>query len=322
MNKLPIKFPQAVADNISDLPRLKRFLSVAELGSLTKAAVAQGTTQSVLSLQIASLERDCGGRLFDRTGRGVALTDLGVRLVERAQGLLRMAEQLTQEIRSVAGVPVGEVTVGLLPSLAGNIAPLLLGAVLTKFPHIKLRILEGSNGQIDEWLARGRLDVAVLYRYAASKSIHEETLGHIDSWLVGNKGDELTKTATVPFSKLHQQPLILPSMPNGLRATLNQLVARKRISLNVLVEVDSIPTQKQLVANGFGYAILGLHAITDELASHTLQASRLTQPGIGRTVTLAFSSQHPLTLAAKSVASLLRDLTKQFVSQDDLKHSH
>jgi LysR family transcriptional regulator, nitrogen assimilation regulatory protein len=299
---------------MTDLPRLKRFLAVAELKSLTKAAVALGTTQSALSLQMAALERDCGGRLFDRTGRGVALTELGVRLVSGAQELLRSAEFLTQEIRGVAGVPVGEVTVGLLPSLASSLASGLLGAVLAEFPQIKLRILEGSNGQLDEWLGSGRLDVAVLYRYAPSKAAGEETLGLIDSWLVGCKGDPLTKSDSIAFAKLHELPLILPSMPNGLRATLNQLAIRKRIALKVLVEVDSIPTQKDLVASGFGYAILGQQAMMNELREGTLQAARLVQPGIARAVTLATSNRHPLTLASKSVTQLLRRLANQVLA--------
>jgi LysR family transcriptional regulator, nitrogen assimilation regulatory protein len=316
MKKTSAKLTTAAASHISDLPRLQRFLCVAELGSLTKAAVVQGTTQSVLSLQMAALERDCGGRLFDRTGRGVALTELGVRLVSGAQALLRSAEFLTQDIRGVAGVPVGEVTVGLLPSLAGSLASKLLGEVLAEFPQIKLRILEGSNGQLDEWLSSGRLDVAVLYRYAPSKAAGEETLGLIDSWLVGCTGDPLTKPETIAFAKLHEQPLILPSMPNGLRQALNQLAMRKRIELKVLVEVDSIPTQKDLVASGFGYAILGQQAVTHELRAGTLQAARLVQPGMARAVTLATSNRHPSTLASKSVTQLLRTLTKNFVTLD------
>jgi LysR family transcriptional regulator, nitrogen assimilation regulatory protein len=313
MIKSSSKFTNAVATSITDLPRLKRFLVVAEMGSLTKAATAQGTTQSALSLQISALERDCGGRLFDRTGRGVVLTELGTRLVPRASELLRSAELLAQEIRGVAGVPVGEVTVGLLPSLANHLAPLLLGEVLAKFSQIKLRILEGSNGQLDEWLTSGRLDVAVLYRYAYSKASNEESLGQIDSWLVGRKGDVLTQQATVAFAKLHAQALILPSMPNGLRATLNQLALRKRIELNVLVEVDSIPTQKDLVANGFGYAILGQHAILHELKTGTLQAARLVQPGIERAVTLATTNVRSQNLASKAVTSLLKRLVTKMM---------
>jgi DNA-binding transcriptional LysR family regulator len=304
MSKLPAQDPLSVAD----LPRLKRFLVVAETGSLTKAAVTLNTKQSALSLQMAALERDCGERLFYRTGRGVALTELGARLAPRARDLLRDAEMLTQEIRSAAGVPFGEVTVGLLPSIAHSLVPLLFREVRDKFPNIRLRILEGSNGQLDEWLSGGRLDVALLYRYGKSTSSNEETLSMIDSWLVGRKGDTLTSQKTVPLSQLHKLPLILPSLPNGLRAALDQHAQRKHIELNVAIEVDSIPTQKELAADGFGFAVLGLHAVTIELAAGTLQAARIVQPAIARAVTLATTTRHPGTLAGKAVTAVVRRL--------------
>jgi LysR family transcriptional regulator, nitrogen assimilation regulatory protein len=70
---------------VAELGRLKRFLAVADSGNLTKAAVTLATTQSALSLQMAALERECGDRLLHRTGRGVALTELGSRLALRAR---------------------------------------------------------------------------------------------------------------------------------------------------------------------------------------------------------------------------------------------
>ena len=300
---------------LADLQRLRRFLVVADMGSLTKAAVVLDTTQSALSLQMAGLERECGDRLFYRTGRGVALTDLGDRLAPRARDLLRSAQLLAQEMRAAAGVPVGEVTVGLLPSVAATLVPLVLREVLRDLPKVRLRILEGSNGQLDEWLSSGRLDVAVLYRYPKLISSNEESLCTIDSWLVGPAGDRLTQAATVPFKKLHQLPLVLPSLPNGLRAALSQAAQRLQINLNVAVEVDSIPIQKDLAGGGFGYAVLGLHAVSRELENGTLQAARLAQPGIDRTVTLATSTRHPLTLAGKSVTAVLRRLVIQTVAQ-------
>jgi DNA-binding transcriptional LysR family regulator len=301
--------------SLADLFRLKRFLVVAEMGSLTKAAVVLDTTQSALSLQMAALERDCGQRLFDRTGRGVALTELGNRLAPRARDLLRSAELLTQEIRAAAGVPVGEVVVGLLPSIASALVSVLLREVLRDLPNVRLRILEGSNGQIDEWLSAGRLDVAVLYRYGKALAPHEESLCTIDSWLVGPKGDAVTRSGTVPFKKLHQLPLVLPGMPNGLRAAMNQQAQRLRVELKVAVEVDSIPTQKDLAQGGFGYAVLGRHAVTAELAAGSLQAARIVQPGIARAVTLATSSQNPETLASKAVTATIRRLVIQTMAQ-------
>ena len=65
---------------------LKLFTEVAELGSLTKTALLHGTTQPHISRQIGDLERACGGRLFQRTGRGVVLTDLGEQIMPREIG--------------------------------------------------------------------------------------------------------------------------------------------------------------------------------------------------------------------------------------------
>ena len=273
------------------------------------------TTQSALSLQMAALERDCGERLFYRTGRGVALTELGTRLAPRARDLLRDAELLTLEMRSAAGVPFGEVTVGLLPSIAQTLVPLLFREVRDKLPNVRLRILEGSNGQLDEWLSGGRLDAALLYRYGKSTASNEETLSMIDSWLVGPKGDVLTSRTTVAFSQLHKLPLILPSLPNGLRVALDHQAQRKRIELTVAVEVDSIPIQKNLAAGGFGFGVLGLHAVTSELAAGTLQAARIVQPGIARAVTLATTTRHPGTLASRAVTAVIRRLALQTLSQ-------
>jgi DNA-binding transcriptional LysR family regulator len=248
-------------ESMLDMERLQRFLLVAEMGSLTRAAAAQGTTQSALSLQIAGLERACGGRLFYRTGRGVVLTELGGRLQSRAQALLRDAQTLYAEIRSNAVIPHGEVSVGLLPSTTQTMVPVLLRQVSEQFPNIFLRIHEGSNGQLDEWLVSGRVDLAVISRYGPSALSKDEALITIDSWLVGQRNDELTRSCSVKLAQLDGLPLILPSRPNGLRTVLDQLSRDKGIRFSIPIEVDSIPTQKALVTEGFGYTILGEHAV-------------------------------------------------------------
>ena len=289
-----------------DLARLRRFLMIAELGSLTRAAVVLDSTQSALSLQVGALERECRGRLFHRTGRGVSLTELGERLAHRARDLLRDAELLQQDMRSAAGVPFGEVMLGLLPSTALSIVPYLLREIAAQYPNIRLRVLEGSNGQLDEWLSQGRLDIALVYRYGRGKAPNEEGLVKVDSWLVGRRGDALTRTPVVAFQRLHRLPLVLPNLPNGLRVALDQQARRKAIELSIAVEVDSIPIQKELAQQGFGHAVLALQAVQRELESGELQGARIVSPGIDRIVTLAASSRHPATLASRSVSQLLR----------------
>src|SRR4029078_1876019 len=63
----------------------KLFIDCAELGSLSKVALVYGTSQPNISRQISELEKECGGRLFERTGRGVVLTELGDRITPKVR---------------------------------------------------------------------------------------------------------------------------------------------------------------------------------------------------------------------------------------------
>ena len=92
----------------ADLNRWRTFVAISELGSLTRAALFLDTNQSLLSRQINKLERDCGARLFNRTGRGVELSEVGQRLFPTVKALLRDAELLEEEIRGGTSEPTGK----------------------------------------------------------------------------------------------------------------------------------------------------------------------------------------------------------------------
>jgi LysR family nitrogen assimilation transcriptional regulator len=291
-----------------DLDRLKLFAHVAELGSLSKVAVATASVQSAISRKISALERDCGGRLFNRTGRGVTLTELGESIFPRVKHLLLEAERLASDIKSSAGVPSGEVRIGLMPSLADPLVTLLFRQTREHFPQIRLHLFEGSAGQLEEWLATGRIDAAALFRYSESVPRDEELLGSVDTYLVGPPGDRITSAATVDFARLDNLPLVLPGMPNGLRVALSQLAKRRRIGLSVAIEADSLPIQKTLAATGEAYAVLGGHAVSGDVKSRLLQASRIVSPGIKRIVTLATTTHQTPSLAGRKVIELVRQI--------------
>src|SRR4030095_8796940 len=86
---------------------LKLFLEVADLGSFSKAALARRTVQSHISRQISELERECGARLFQRTGRGVVLTELGQRIAPRVRAWLADTDQLVADIKLSPPAPLG-----------------------------------------------------------------------------------------------------------------------------------------------------------------------------------------------------------------------
>lgn len=298
----------------ADLHRWRVFLAIAELGSLTRAALFLDSDSSLLSRQLNALERSCGARLFRRTGRGVEPSELGAHILPRVRALLADAGQLDTEIRGAAREPAGRVTLGILPSIGHALVGRLFGQIRSQLPAVSLKVLEGSSGQVEEWLADGRVDIAVLYRYSASPPEQERLLARVDSYLVGPRGDALTAATEVAFSALHGLPFILPSAPNGLRTALDAMARQQHLSLVPAIEADSLPLQKLLVEQERLYTVLPLHAVWSEVAEGRLQAARIVEPMFPRIVSMALARTKGPAKAVLAVASMLVTIV------DDMAH--
>lgn len=289
----------------------KLFIDVSELGSLTKVAAVHGTTQPHISRQIGELERECGGRLFQRTGRGVVPTELGRRLAPRIRSWLADTEQLANDIRETSGTPVGTVRIGILPSTAHPLVSTLYYRLKARYPLIQLVVREGQGAQLETWLDNGDVDLAILFRHSATPNHGDIYLSQAPTFLVGAAGDALTREATVPFSALDGLPLVLFCRPNSWRDRLDQLAAERGIALNVAAEADSLALQTQMVSDGDIYALLAPYAIAGASTALKLQVSRLVQPDLSRYIALAMSRHGQLTLACKSVMHLVEEIASE-----------
>lgn len=296
-----------------NLKQLQSFVHVAEQGSLARAGAATDLAESLISRHVAALEAEWGDRLFERTGRGMALSEFGRRMLPEVRAALEQVGRLETVARDSAGVPTGTVHVGVLPSLAPQLLPLLFADLRAGAPGVTLHAAEGFSGNLDEQLASGRLDIAVINRYGPASARNEEVLGTADTWLIGKAGSPLLEEDSVPFKALAGVPLVLPATPNGLRVTLDQLSRRHGIQLDIVMEVDSSGSMKDVALSGHAYTLLPLMAVKDELARGTLGAARVVKPGIRRTIALALTTQRPLSRAARHVASRIRALAPRLV---------
>ncbi len=298
---------------------LKLFLEVADLGSFSKAAIARRTVQSHISRQISELERECGARLFRRTGRGVVLTDLGQRIGPRVRTWLAETDQLVSDIKSSAEVPIGEVRIGILPSAAHPLVTSVYERARDRYSRIRLSVREGQGAELDALLDSGAVDLAILFRYGKSARGDEQHLATVDTFLVGAANDEVTRSATIPFSRLDRLPLVLPSRPSPWRHLLDEVSRRKGISLPVVLEADSVTIQKEVAAKGGTYTVLGPYAMIEDVRAGRLQASRIVNPDLKRFVTLAMPKKGPLTLACKVVAQLIREAARELEGEGALR---
>jgi LysR family nitrogen assimilation transcriptional regulator len=301
----------------SDLQKWRSFVAIAELGSLTRAAVFLNSNQSFLSRLINSLERECSARLFIRTGRGVELSEVGAKLFIEVKDLLERAQALEHHIRADHRDPSGSVIIGTLPSIGTMLMRKLFVEIKEKHPNVKIKIVEGSSGQVEEWLNDARVDIAILYRYGNLQPDHEELLATVDSYLIGYKGDKITGKEFVNFKELDGLPFILPSSPNGLRTTLDNIARQEHVSIAPVIEADSLPLQKQLTEQERLFTVLPLHAVWHEVKSGQLQAAKIIEPTIQRSVVMSFSkSKGPsraMTATASTMVKIVNEMAKQGV---------
>jgi DNA-binding transcriptional LysR family regulator len=288
----------------------KLFIDAAELGSLSKVAVAYGTSQPHISRQIGELEQACGGRLFQRTGRGVVLTELGQRIAPKVRAWLASSDQLANDVRMSAGTPIGKVRIGSLPSTAHPLVSTLHKRLKENYPLIQLVVREGQGAQLETWLEDGSVDLAILYRTSATPKNADTYLVETSTYLVSAAGDPLTSRPTVRFAKLHNLPLVHFCRPSSWRNHLEQIGAERGISLNVALEADSLSLQTHLVSEGGIYALLGPYAVAAASKDCRLQSSKLVDPVVTRHIALAMSRHGSLTLACRTVMEITREIAK------------
>lgn len=297
-----------------DYAAWKLFIDAAEMGSLSKVANSHGTSQPHISRRIGELEHECGGRLFQRTGRGVALTELGQRILPRIRAWLSSTEQLANDVRTSAGTPIGTVRIGTLPSTAHPLLTTLYYRLRKGYPLVQLAVREGQGAQLETWLEDGSVDLAVLYRSNPTPRNGDTYLVETATYLVGPEGDEITSRATVSFKALHRLALVLFCRPSSWRNRLEELSATHGIALNVALEADSLSLQTQIVAGGGMYALLGPYAIASAQRNCRLQAAKIVNPSVTRHIALAMSRHGEMTLACRTVLQIAREIASSGAS--------
>lgn len=290
-----------------DFRKLHHCLVVAELGSFTRAASHLSVPQSVLSRQVRDVEQELGVALLHRTGRGVVPTEAGHQMFPRVAALVRDGRRLLEDARRLKDTPAGLIRLGMLTSLTPIVLTPLLAAAAERLPDVRLHVMEGLTDHLDELLLSGRLDISLLYNNRMAAFPTDETLMYTDLCLIGAAGDAATAAATTDLADLAQLELTLPALPNRMRLTVDQVCREQGIKLNVTTELDSVTAMKEIAASGKVHTVLPPHFVAMDVRMGRLQASRLVNPPITRSVLLAMASNQPVRRAGQEVASLVRE---------------
>lgn len=288
-----------------ELRQLRYFVRIVDLGSLSRAAADLYVAQPALSRAVAGLEAELAVPLLVRTVRGVLPTEAGKVLYAHAQGLLRQASRLAEEVKSAGAAPEGTVSVGIPFSASNILAPALLAAVRKALPKVKLEITEAVSGVLEEQLAAGRLDMAVLYeRERRAAQVEERALLVEELYLVSAGRPRATE---VTLAEALEHAFILPGPGNSTRQILERAAARAGAKLEVIAEVDSPATVKAMVAARLGATVLSRSALHPERARPALALQRIVKPTLSRALGVGTSRAGTPTRAAARVRELLEE---------------
>jgi DNA-binding transcriptional LysR family regulator len=144
-----------------ELRQLRYFVAVAEEGSLTRASERLHIAQQSLSEQIRTLEAQLGVTLFERSNRGVTLTEVGAVLLREARPALAQAERAVEAVRRAASGEQGELRVGFLSSVANHVMPPIVRAFRERHPGIALQTEDVPIAALVAGLREGRLDAGL-----------------------------------------------------------------------------------------------------------------------------------------------------------------
>ena len=297
---------------VFDLRQLTHFVRVAESGSISAAARSLGIAQPALSRSVRALEVGLRCHLFRRNGRGVQLTDRGERFFDHALGVLRGVEAAARSVRDQTSEFEGHLAIGLTPSIGKSLAPPLVRRFMAACPAATLALAEAITSTLYEKLLSRRLDFAVLLNAVASRHLRIEPLRIEPLVLVSPSIDGSGRGAAPTPAQLAGLPLILPGAPHPIRALLEAELASLGLKPRVALEVDYFPSIIDLVADGFGHAIVPASVIRAIGDPPGLSWCALEQPSLSTTLSLVWPARAP----ASALALLAADMARQVLAAE------
>lgn len=249
------------------LRHLKTFAAVASTLNITRAAEQVHLAQSSVTEQIQSLEADLGAALFERSRRGLALTEAGKRLLEFAGRLRTLADDARAAVADAAGLIGGSLTIGALETLCSSFLPPLVARCRQQFPTIGLTLRAAGSSDLRNGVRSGDLDLCFAFgTMPDDQEINSETVGQDGLVIIMPQAHPLSHRKAISLAELKNEAFLVTEAGCVYRRMFEDAFEAAGCGLPpIAADVGSLAAILRMAGAGLGCALVPSLAVRQPL---------------------------------------------------------
>ena len=244
-----------------EVNQLRYVCAIADTGNFSRAAERCRIAQPSLSQQVQKLEDDLGVKLFDRLGRSIRLTEAGRVFIPRARAILEQLDAARSSAADKNADLRGNVTVGVIPTVAPYLMPAYTASFAKKFPDAKLRIIEETTSVLVEGLRDLSIDVAILALPLRHKDLELFPIRTEPLFAVLKKNHPRARAKSLALKDLRGESFVMLRDGHCFRDLSLDTCTRARITPNIAFESGQFSSLLGMVAAGIGVSLVPEMAI-------------------------------------------------------------
>ena len=281
---------------------MRTLVAVAETGAIGEAARVVGLSQPALSRRVQQLEEEFGAELIERSGRGIALTDVGRLVVAEGRTLIGRYDRLKEEVQRRVRLEAGVVRVGGGATAVSYVLPKTIGVFRSAHPDVRIDVWEAGSRDVEDAVRRESLELGLVTLGSGSPRHADLVVRPVCTdriVLVAGQGHPLADKRRVTAAQLEDQSLVGFEAGTAIRDLVDTALRQAGVSMKVMMELRSIGAIMKMVE------ITSSLAFISELGAPSGRAIKVQGLNVTRRLALVSKKGRPLSPAAQAFAQAI-----------------
>jgi LysR family transcriptional regulator, transcriptional activator of the cysJI operon len=285
---------------------LKVYCDLAETESFTKAAQINGVTQSAVSQQISSLERQFKSLLIERSKKKFRLTREGEVLYDYSKKIIAMYESLHSRLQEIKDIISGNIRVTTIYSIGLHDLPPYIKKFMKTYPTVNVHVEYRRSNEVYDDVLSNVVDLGLVAYPVKDSRLDIVALRKDPLVLICHPQHPLGKLKSIKFKALAGQKFVNFEADIPTRKALDRMFREHSVQVENVMEFDNIETVKRAVEIDAGVSVVPETTVKQEVTKQTLVAVPFDEPDVDRPLAVIYKKNKVLSPAMKQFIGLLK----------------